>query len=79
MRGGSPSLAVRAVLMISSEYSTGMIRVTLAAMPRRTTVLAAKAAILTALVLAAGAMTFRPAGRLTGAAPVSRPGGPCPG
>ena len=53
---GQVVVAILAVLMISSEYSTGMIRVTLAAMPRRTTVLAAKAAILTALVLAAGAI-----------------------
>ena len=43
-----------AVLAISSEYSTGMIRTTLAAMPRRTTVLAAKAALVTGLTLAAG-------------------------
>lgn len=41
---------------VSSEYSTGMIRLTLAAMPRRTTVLAAKAVITTGLVLAAGAI-----------------------
>jgi ABC-2 type transport system permease protein len=42
-----------AVLAVSSEYSTGMIRVTLTAMPRRHTVLAAKAALVGALVLAA--------------------------
>jgi ABC-2 type transport system permease protein len=42
------------VLAISGEYSTGMIRTTLAAMPRRATVLAAKAATLTGLVLGAG-------------------------
>jgi ABC-2 type transport system permease protein len=53
---GQAVVAILAVLMISSEYSTGMIRVTLAAMPRRTTVLAAKAAIVTGLVLAAGAI-----------------------
>ena len=53
---GQAVVAILAVLMISSEYSTGMIRLTLAAMPRRTTVLAAKAAILTGLVLAAGAV-----------------------
>jgi ABC-2 type transport system permease protein len=51
---GQAVVAILAVLMISGEYSTGMIRVTLTAMPRRTTVLAAKAAILTGLVLAAG-------------------------
>ena len=53
---GQAVVAILAVLMISGEYSTGMIRVTLAAMPGRATVLAAKAAILTGLVLAAGAV-----------------------
>jgi ABC-2 type transport system permease protein len=47
-------VAVLAVLAISSEYSTGMIRTTFTAMPRRTEVLAAKAAVVTGLVLAAG-------------------------
>jgi ABC-2 type transport system permease protein len=42
---------VLAVLAVSTEYSTGMIRTTLTAMPRRTTVLAAKATVLTAAVL----------------------------
>jgi ABC-2 type transport system permease protein len=51
---GQAVVAILAVLAISGEYSTGMIRVTLAAMPRRTTVLAAKAAIVTGLVLGAG-------------------------
>jgi ABC-2 type transport system permease protein len=51
---GQAVIAVLAVLAISSEYSTGMIRITLTAMPRRPAVLAAKAAILTFLVLAAG-------------------------
>jgi ABC-2 type transport system permease protein len=41
-------------MAISGEYSTGMIRVTLTAMPHRTTVLAAKTAVVTGLVLAAG-------------------------
>jgi len=41
------------VLAISGEYGTGMIRTTLAAMPRRTTVLAAKAAVVAAVTLAA--------------------------
>ena len=39
---------------MSSEYSTGMIRITLTAMPRRSALLAAKAAVLTGVVLAAG-------------------------
>ncbi len=52
---GQAVVAVLAVLMITAEYSTGMIRATLAAMPRRPAVLAAKAGLLAALVLAAGA------------------------
>jgi ABC-2 type transport system permease protein len=51
---GQALVAILAVLTISGEYTTGMIGTTLAAMPRRPTVLAAKAAILTGLVLAAG-------------------------
>jgi ABC-2 type transport system permease protein len=47
-------VAILAVLAISSEYSTGMIHTTLAAMPRRATVLAAKAALVTGLTLFAG-------------------------
>jgi ABC-2 type transport system permease protein len=50
---GQAVVAVLAVLVISGEYSTGMIRTTFTAMPRRWMVLAAKAAVLTALVLAA--------------------------
>jgi ABC-2 type transport system permease protein len=51
---GQAVVAILAVLVISGEYGTGMIRVTLTAVPRRGTVLAAKAAILTGLVAAAG-------------------------
>jgi ABC-2 type transport system permease protein len=47
-------VAIMAVLAISGEYSTGMIRTTLAATPRRQAVLAAKAMVLTGQVLAAG-------------------------
>ena len=50
---GQAVVAVPAVLVISGEYSTGMIRTTFIAMPRRCTVLAAKAVVLTGLVLAA--------------------------
>jgi ABC-2 type transport system permease protein len=53
---GQAVVAVLAVLVISGEYSTGMIRITLTAMPRRSAVLAAKAAILAGLVLVAGAV-----------------------
>jgi len=51
---GQAIIAGLAVTLIGSEYSTGMITVTLAAMPRRTTMLAAKATILAALTIAAG-------------------------
>jgi len=53
---GQAVVAVVAVLAISGEYSTGMIRITFTAMPGRVTVLAAKAAILTALVIPAGSV-----------------------
>ena len=51
---GQAVVAIVAVLVVSGEYSTGMIRTTLTAMPGRLRVLAAKAAVLTGLVLAAG-------------------------
>jgi ABC-2 type transport system permease protein len=51
---GQAVVVVLAVRAVSGEYSTGMIRVTLAAVPHRTTVLVAKAAVLTGIVLAAG-------------------------
>ncbi|MFC6882436.1 MULTISPECIES: ABC transporter permease subunit [Actinomadura] len=47
-------LGVLGVLSVTSEYRTGMIRVTLAAVPARRTVLAAKAAVVAAVALAAG-------------------------
>ena len=51
---GQAAVAILAVLAISGEYGTGMIRLTFTAMPRRLSVLAAKAAAVTSLVLAAG-------------------------
>jgi ABC-2 type transport system permease protein len=51
---GQAVVAVLAVMAVSGEYSTGMIRLTLTATPRRVTLLAAKAAVLTGLVLPAG-------------------------
>jgi ABC-2 type transport system permease protein len=51
---GQAVVAILAVLAISGEYSTGMIRTTMTAMPRRVTMLAAKSAVVTGLVLAAG-------------------------
>ena len=50
------ALALFGVLAVSSEYGTGMIRVTLAATPRRITVLASKTANVAGLTLAAGAV-----------------------
>ncbi|MBV9206970.1 MAG: ABC transporter permease [Actinobacteria bacterium] len=51
---GQLALGVLGVLMITSEFSSGMIRATLAAVPRRPVVLAAKAAVLAAVTLTAG-------------------------
>jgi ABC-2 type transport system permease protein len=51
---GQAVVAVLAVLGISGEYSTGMIRATFTAMPRRAAVLAAKACVTTGPVLLAG-------------------------
>jgi ABC-2 type transport system permease protein len=48
-------VAIVAVTSVSGEYSTGMIRVTLTAVPRRWRVLAAKASVIGAATLVAGA------------------------
>ena len=48
------AVSVMGVLAFSAEYSTGLIRVTFSAAPRRRAVLAAKAAVLAAVTLAAG-------------------------
>lgn len=53
---GQAIVAILAVTAISGEYGTGMIRVTLAATPRRWRVLAAKATVVSAATLAAGAV-----------------------
>jgi ABC-2 type transport system permease protein len=53
---GQATVAIVAVLAVSTEYSTGMIRTTLAAMPGRVTVLAAKTAVVAGLILGAGAL-----------------------
>ncbi|WP_222265850.1 ABC transporter permease subunit [Modestobacter marinus] len=44
-------------LIVTTEYGTGMIRATLAASPRRGSVLAAKAVVLTGTLLVAGTVT----------------------
>ncbi len=48
------AVGVLGVLAFSSEYSTGLIRTTFAAVPRRRAVLAAKAAVIGAATLVAG-------------------------
>jgi ABC-2 type transport system permease protein len=64
---GSLVFAVLGVLVMTSEYSSGTIRATLAAIPRRPLMLAAKAAVFGAVALVAGELaTF--AGFLAGAA-----------
>jgi len=54
---GQAVIAVFAVLAVSGEYGTGMIRTTLTAVPNRLTVLIAKATVLTTVVLAFGTVT----------------------
>ena len=51
---GKAVIAILAVLAISEEYGTGMIRITLAAVPRRLVLLTAKATNLAALALISG-------------------------
>lgn len=53
---GQAIVAVVAVTVVSGEYSTGMIRLTLIAMPRRWQVLSAKAAVVGTATLATGAV-----------------------
>lgn len=56
VQAGQAVVAVLAVLTVSSEYSSALIRTTLAAMPRRSAVLGAKALLIGVLVLLAGAV-----------------------
>ena len=51
---GQAVFAILGVLAVSAEISTGMIKTTLMAMPRRITVLAAKATVVTVVVVGAG-------------------------
>jgi ABC-2 type transport system permease protein len=51
---GQLALGVLGVLAVTSEFSSGMIRATFAAAPRRPLVLAAKAAVVAAVTLVAG-------------------------
>ncbi len=51
---GQAAAAALAVVFVTSEYGSGMIRTTLTAMPRRWVVVAAKAAVLSVVIAAAG-------------------------
>jgi ABC-2 type transport system permease protein len=51
---GQAVIAILAVVTIGNEYNTGMIATTLTAIPRRTTMLAAKASLVTTMGLTAG-------------------------
>jgi ABC-2 type transport system permease protein len=53
---GQAVVAIIAVLAVTGEYATGMIRTTLAAMPRRAVMLTAKAIVITTLTLAVGSL-----------------------
>ncbi|MFI6503921.1 ABC transporter permease [Nonomuraea typhae] len=54
VQAGQAIVVIVAVAAISGEYGSGMIRSTLVAVPRRITLLTAKAAVLTGVTLAAG-------------------------
>jgi ABC-2 type transport system permease protein len=55
---GMLTIAVLGALLITGEYSTGMIRSTLAAVPTRVPVLAAKAVVLTAVTVAVATVSI---------------------
>ncbi|HWD77640.1 MAG TPA: ABC transporter permease [Kribbella sp.] len=63
---GQAPVAVLGVLVVSGEYSTGLICTTLAAVPRRVTVMAAKAAVV-AVVVAVTASAVAAVGLIEGA------------
>lgn len=65
---GQCVVAILAVLTIGGEYATGMMRVTLAALPHRPAVLTAKAAVLATVVLPAAAVAV-PVSLLAGDGP----------
>jgi ABC-2 type transport system permease protein len=70
---GQILVIVLAVLCVSGEHDTGMIRTTFAAAPRRLRVFAAKAAVVTGAALAAGALAV--AGSIALARPILRHNG----
>jgi ABC-2 type transport system permease protein len=54
---GQAIVCIIAVLAVSNEYSSGMMQLTLTALPRRLPVVAAKAACVTVLAIGAGAVS----------------------
>ena len=54
---GQAAVAGLAVVVVTTEYGTGMILVSLGAVPRRSVLLAAKALVVTAVVLVAGTIS----------------------
>jgi ABC-2 type transport system permease protein len=54
---GQAAVAAIAVVVVTAEYGSGMIRLSLAAVPRRSVLLAAKATVVTAVVLVAGSIS----------------------
>jgi ABC-2 type transport system permease protein len=54
---GQAAVAALAVVVVTAEYGTGMIRASLAAVPRRSVLLAAKAVVVSAIVLVAGTIS----------------------
>ena len=71
-----PAVCVVGVMAIASEYSTGMIRASVLAVPRRLPILAGKALVLAGLVFAVGLLTaftsyFAGASSLSSKVPVS--------
>jgi ABC-2 type transport system permease protein len=57
MEVGQAIVCIVAVLAVSNEYTSGMMQVTLAALPRRRTVLVARAVCVTVLASGAGAVS----------------------
>lgn len=54
IEAGQAIVAILAAVSITGEYSTGLMRISLTAMPRRITMLAAKAVLVTSVTVSAG-------------------------
>lgn len=70
---GQVVVAVLAVLAIGGEYATGMIRLTLTALPRRLTILTAKAAVVSGSVMVAAAVAVLACVAIGGLLPAGGP------